>query len=88
MYANALGKLHVRGVAVQDGYSRFATLAAGTDIFNRLFSNDIEPVRTIRGLGMSLVNKIGPARRFFMRQAGGDTGDPPKLLRGERLDAA
>ena len=65
-----------------------ASLAAGTDIFNRLFSNDIEPIRTIRGLGLSLVNKIGPARRFFMRQAGGDVGDPPKLLRGERLDVA
>lgn len=65
-----------------------ATLAAGTDFFNRLFSNDIEPIRHLRGLGISLVNKIGPARRFFMRQAGGETGDPPKLLRGERLDAA
>ncbi|MHA6287928.1 UbiH/UbiF/VisC/COQ6 family ubiquinone biosynthesis hydroxylase [Maricaulis sp. CAU 1757] len=64
-----------------------ATLAAGTDVFNRLFSNDIEPIRQIRGLGMSLVNKIGPARRFFMRQAGGETGDPPRLLKGERLDA-
>ena len=65
-----------------------ASLAAGTDLFNRLFSNDIEPVRQLRGLGMSLVNKIGPARRFFMRQAGGETGDPPRLLKGRRLDAA
>lgn len=65
-----------------------ATLAMGTDIFNRLFSNDIEPLRRVRGLGLSLVNKIGPARRFFMRQAGGETGDPPRLLRGQRLDAA
>lgn len=65
-----------------------ASLAAGTDIFNRLFSNDFEPLRQLRGLGMSIVNKIGPARRFFMRQAGGETGDPPKLLRGKRLDAA
>ncbi|ABI67224.1 MAG: 2-octaprenyl-6-methoxyphenol hydroxylase [Maricaulis maris] len=64
------------------------SLAAGTDLFNRLFSNDIEPVRQLRGLGMSLVNKIGPARRFFMRQAGGETGDPPRLLKGRRLDAA
>ena len=65
-----------------------ATLAAGTDFFNRLFSNDIEPIRQIRGLGLSLVNRIGPARRFFMRQAGGETGDPPRLLKGDRLDAA
>tara|TARA_R110000868_G_scaffold45045_1_gene149793 strand:- start:50622 stop:51896 length:1275 start_codon:yes stop_codon:yes gene_type:complete len=65
-----------------------ATLALGTDFFNRLFSNDIEPVRKLRGLGLSIVNRIPPARRFFMRQAGGETGDPPKLLRGQRLDAA
>ena len=65
-----------------------ATLALGTDVFNRLFSNDIEPLRQIRGLGLSLVDKIPPARRFFMRQAGGETGDPPRLLKGERLDAA
>ena len=73
-----------------EGWRKFdsASLAAGTDIFNRLFSNDIEPLRQLRGIGLSIVNQIGPARRFFMRQAGGDTGDPPKLLRGKRLDAA
>jgi 2-octaprenyl-6-methoxyphenol hydroxylase len=64
------------------------SLAAGTDMFNRLFSNDIEPIRKMRGIGLDIVNKIGPARRFFMRQAGGDVGDPPKLLRGNRLDMA
>lgn len=62
-----------------------ATLALGTDMFTRLFSNDIEPLRQIRGLGLSLVNKIPAARRFFMRQAGGETGDPPRLLKGEPL---
>lgn len=65
-----------------------ATLAVGTDLFTRLFSNDIEPVRQVRGLGLALVNKIGPARRFFMKQAGGETGDPPRLLKGLKLDQA
>ena len=32
-----------------------------------------------------LVNRIGPARRFFMREAGGAVGDLPRLLRGEAL---
>lgn len=73
-----------------EGWRKFdsATLALGTDVFNRLFSNDIEPLRQIRGLGLSLVDRIPPARRFFMRQAGGETGDPPRLLKGQRLDAA
>lgn len=58
-------------------------LAAATDGFNRLFANDIAPVRKFRGLGMALTGHIGPARRFFARHAGGDTGEPPHLMRGE-----
>ncbi|CAN5313817.1 UbiH/UbiF/VisC/COQ6 family ubiquinone biosynthesis hydroxylase [soil metagenome] len=60
-------------------------LAAATDAFTRLFSNDIAPVRLARGIGMSVVNRIGPARRFFMQEAGGAVGDLPRLLRGEPL---
>ncbi len=60
-------------------------LAAATDLFNRLFTNDIAPLRLARGAGMALVNRIGPARRFFMQEAGGATGDLPRLLRGEAL---
>lgn len=62
-------------------------LVAATDVFNRLFSNDIAPLRLARGLGLSLVDKIPPARRFFMRHAGGEVGDLPKLLKGESLAA-
>ena len=64
------------------------SLSASTDIFNRLFSNDITPIRLARGLGMSVIDRMPAARKFFMRQAGGETGDLPRLLRGERLDAA
>ena len=60
-------------------------LAAATDVFNRLFSNDIPLIRLARGAGMALVNRIGPARRFFMQEAGGAVGDLPRLLRGEAL---
>jgi 2-octaprenyl-6-methoxyphenol hydroxylase len=60
-------------------------LAAATDVFTRLFSNDIGPIRGLRNLGMAVVNRIGPARRFFMREAGGAVGDLPRLLRGEAL---
>ena len=58
-------------------------LAAGTDALNRLFSNDNAPLRAIRDLGMGIVDSIGPARRFFMRHAGGDVGKLPKLMKGE-----
>jgi 2-octaprenyl-6-methoxyphenol hydroxylase len=58
-------------------------LAAATDGLNRLFSNDIAPVRAIRDLGLGIVDAIGPLRRFFMRNAGGDLGALPRLMRGE-----
>lgn len=73
--------------AVLERYAKWrrfdnAALAAATDIFNRLFSNDNPLVRLARGAGMAAVNRIGPARRFFMHEAGGAVGDLPRLLRG------
>ena len=58
-------------------------LAAATDIINRLFSNDIAPLRLARDLGLGAVDRIAPLRRFFMRHAGGDIGRLPRLLKGE-----
>jgi 2-octaprenyl-6-methoxyphenol hydroxylase len=60
-------------------------LAASTDALNRLFSNDIAPLRQLRDLGLGIVDAIGPARRFFMRHAGGDIGKLPKLMKGEAV---
>ena len=76
--------------AVLERYARWrrfdnTTVAAATDVFVRLFSNDQPLVRAARGLGLAVVNNIGPARRFFMTEAGGALGDLPKLLRGEAL---
>jgi 2-octaprenyl-6-methoxyphenol hydroxylase len=58
-------------------------LAAATDGLNRLFSNDIAPLRIARDLGLGIVDGIAPLRRFFMRHASGDIGKLPRLLRGE-----
>ena len=44
------------------------------DVFIRLFSNDNPILRAGRGAGMAAVNRIGPARRFFMQEAGGARG--------------
>jgi 2-octaprenyl-6-methoxyphenol hydroxylase len=58
-------------------------LAASTDALNRLFSNDLAPIRALRDIGLGIVDSIGPARRFFMRHAGGDIGKLPRLMKGE-----
>jgi 2-octaprenyl-6-methoxyphenol hydroxylase len=77
--------------AVLDRYVRWrrfdaAALAAATDLFNRLFSNDDPLVRAVRGAGLSLVDRLGPIpKRLFAREAGAALGDLPRLLRGEAL---
>jgi 2-octaprenyl-6-methoxyphenol hydroxylase len=60
-------------------------LLAATDLLNRLFSNDIAPIRLARDLGLGLVNRMPPLKRLFMRHAMGMVGDLPRLIRGERL---
>jgi 2-octaprenyl-6-methoxyphenol hydroxylase len=80
--------LDIGSVAVLKRYERWRrfdsfALAASTDALNRLFSNDIAPLRLARDVGLGIVDAIAPARRFFMRHAGGDVGKLPRLLRGE-----
>jgi 2-octaprenyl-6-methoxyphenol hydroxylase len=57
-------------------------VALATDVFTRLFSNNNPLLRTARDAGVALVNRIGPARRLFMTEAGGAGGDLPRLLLG------
>jgi 2-octaprenyl-6-methoxyphenol hydroxylase len=61
------------------------TLIAVTDSLNRLFSNNLPPLRLARDLGLAAVDQIGPLKRFFMRHAMGTVGDLPRLVRGEPL---
>lgn len=58
-------------------------MAGMTDILNRLFSNDVPPVRLVRDLGLAAVNRMGPLKKTFMRHAMGQVGDLPNLMRGE-----
>ena len=46
-------------------------MLAGMDALDRLFSNDIPPIRLARDLGIAAVHRIGPLKRLFMRQAMG-----------------
>lgn len=47
-------------------------MIAVTDSLNRLFSNNIFPLRVLRRTGLRAVSRFAPARRFFMKQAMGD----------------
>lgn len=62
-----------------------AALAIATDGLNRLFSNDVAPVRAIRDIGLAAVNAMPGAKRFFMKAAAGLSGETPRLMKGEAL---
>jgi 2-octaprenyl-6-methoxyphenol hydroxylase len=59
------------------------TTAAAMDGFNRLFSNENPLLRIIRDLGLQAINRIPALKQAFEREAAGQTGTLPKLLRGE-----
>jgi 2-octaprenyl-6-methoxyphenol hydroxylase len=68
-------------------WRRFDTVRTGmtTDVLNRLFSNDVAPIRLIRDVGLGLVDRMPRLKDFFMREASGIVPGAPKLLRGEAL---
>ena len=69
------------------GWRRLDTLAllAVTDGLNRLFSNDIGPLKLARDLGLAAIDRLPAVKRLFMRHAMGTVGDLPRLARGEAL---
>ena len=69
-------------------WRRFDNLAlmGVTDALNRLFSNDIGPIRLARDLGLAAVNRMPGLKRTFMRHAMGVVGNRiPRLIKGEAL---
>ena len=51
-------------------------MLAATDALDRLFSNDVLPLRLARDLGLAAVHRLPPLKRFFTRQAMGIAGRP------------
>ena len=85
--ADRLG-LDIGSLAVLERYQswrRFDTFRMGvtTDVLNRLFSNDITPIRIARDFGLGLVERMPGLKSFFIKQAAGvSKGGSPKLLEG------
>ncbi|EJF91507.1 ubiquinone biosynthesis hydroxylase [Bartonella tamiae] len=68
-------------------WRRFETVRMGmtTDILNRMFSNDIAPLRAFRDIGLGLVDRMPKLKNYFISEAAGLTNGSPKLLMGENL---
>ena len=68
-------------------WRRFDTMAMGlaTNSLNLLFSNESTLLRTVRDIGLGLVDRAPPLKSMFIRQAAGLAGEVPRLLKGEAL---
>src|SRR3954470_87550 len=68
-------------------WRRFDTMAMGvaTNALNFLFSNRSTLLRTVRDIGLGLVDRAPPLKDMFIRQAAGLAGEVPRLLKGEAL---
>lgn len=60
-------------------------MAALTDGLNRLFSNDVGPLRLLRDFGLGLVDRVPVAKRALIAAAAEAPGSGPRLLRGEAI---
>ena len=63
---------------------RFDVVASslGMDALNRLFSNDVAPLRFLRDLGLRIVDRAPTLKALFMAEAAGAGASAPRLLRG------
>ncbi len=76
--------------AVLERYSlwrRFDTVmtAMAMDGLNRLFANDNAALRLLRDAGLRAAGGSSKLKSMFVKEAAGQTGNLPKLLRGEPL---
>jgi 2-octaprenyl-6-methoxyphenol hydroxylase len=62
-----------------------AASGLGLDALNRLFSNDLAPLRFVRDLGLRVVDRATSLKDMLIVEAGGAGGGAPKLLRGLAL---
>jgi 2-octaprenyl-6-methoxyphenol hydroxylase len=80
----------IGGEDVLARYERMRRADVGTrtlaiDLINRTLLTDFLPVQGARGLGLYLIDRIGPLRRAVMREGVAPRAGQPRLMRGEAL---
>ncbi len=86
--AQRLG-LDIGAADVLETYQRWrrfdtALMAMATDGLNRLFSNDVAPVRAARDFGLGVVDRVPFVKSGLIRHAAGLSGGP-RLLHGQAI---
>jgi 2-octaprenyl-6-methoxyphenol hydroxylase len=55
------------------------------DLLNRTLLTDFLPVQSMRGIGLYMLDRIGPLRRAAMREGIAPGSSQPRLMRGEAI---
>ena len=80
----------IGGAEMLASYDRLRRADVGSrtfaiDLLNRTLLSDFLPVQSMRGLGLYLIDRIGPLRRAVMREGVAPAAARPRLMRGEAL---
>jgi 2-octaprenyl-6-methoxyphenol hydroxylase len=80
----------IGGADVTSRYDRMRRTDVGSrtlaiNLLNRSLLSDFLPVQSARGLGLYLLDRIGPLRRAVMREGVAPAAGQPRLMRGEAL---
>ena len=77
----------INALAQYDGMRRadVGSRTLAVDLLNRTLLTDFLPVQAGRGLGLYMLDRIGPLRRALMREGVEPRAAQPKLMRGEAL---
>jgi 2-octaprenyl-6-methoxyphenol hydroxylase len=84
------GGADVGGESVTDEYDRrrradVKSRTTAVDLLNRSLLTDFLPAQSVRGLGLYVLDRIGPLRRAMMREGVAPRLSEPRLMRGEAL---
>jgi 2-octaprenyl-6-methoxyphenol hydroxylase len=78
------------GASVLDAYDRqrrgdVSSRGIAIDLLNRTLLTDFLPVQGLRGLGLYMIDRIGPLRRAVMREGIAPRAVKPQLMHGKAL---
>ncbi len=80
----------IGGATVLTAYDKMRRTDVGSrtfaiDVLNRTLLTDFLPVQGLRGIGLYMLDRIGPLRRAAMREGIAPGASQPRLMRGEAL---
>jgi 2-octaprenyl-6-methoxyphenol hydroxylase len=80
----------IGGAEMLASYDRLRRADVGSrtfaiDLLNRTLLSNFLPAQSMRGLGLYLIDRIGPLRRAVMREGVAPAAARPRLMRGEAL---